>query len=149
MEVKSKNILFICTSNKDRSPALQQYFEHIAPIHNYKSAGINKYFTSQKGTHLIDENDIHWADVLVFAEDVHLKVVSERFKASYNNDKIIFDVKYQDKNIPQIGKSCKYIVLNCGDYTQGAIGEDYLTKAEIVLRDIIATNYNLNEYYKK
>lgn len=47
------NILFICTSNKDRSPALQEYFSIIYPQHAFKSAGVNKYFTKKHGTVLV------------------------------------------------------------------------------------------------
>ena len=42
------NILFICTSNNDRSPALEKYYREKYPEHKYKRAGINKYFTTKK-----------------------------------------------------------------------------------------------------
>lgn len=61
------NILFICASNKDRSPALQRHFEKLYPEHSFRSAGINKYFTTKNGTHLVDDNDISWAHGIVFA----------------------------------------------------------------------------------
>lgn len=138
MTLIKKNILFVCTSNKDRSPALEAYFKAIYPTHSYHAAGINKYYCGLKGTHLINEDDIKWCDVIVFAEDVHLKVVCERFKAHtpipngypHNSGSIIFDLSTQEKH-------AKFIVLSCGDYQQGCVGEDYLTKAELVLKDVI------------
>jgi predicted protein tyrosine phosphatase len=38
-----KKVLFICSSNKDRSKALVEYFKDVAPGNEYQSAGINKY----------------------------------------------------------------------------------------------------------
>lgn len=133
-----KNVLMVCTSNKDRSPALENYFKETHPNYEYRSAGINKYFCEKKGTHLINEDDIIWADLLVFAEDVHLKVVCERYKAHtpipngsrHDRGSISFDDE-------KVKKDLKFIVLNCGDYKQGCIGEDYLTKAEMALSEIL------------
>jgi len=135
----------ICTSNKDRSPALENYFKETHPNNEYRSAGINKYFCEKKGTHLITIDDIFWSDLIVFAEDVHLKVVCERFDGHTpipngnprNSGSIIFTQSPSDENLPELEKHAKFIVLNCGEYKQGCIGEDYLTKAELVLKDII------------
>lgn len=128
----------VCTSNKDRSPTLENYFKETHPNYEYRSAGINKYFCEKKRTHLITEEDIIWADLLVFAEDVHLKVVCERYKAHtpipngypHNSGSVIFDFLPTEKH-------AKFIVLSCGDYQQGCVGEDYLTKAEVVLSEIL------------
>ncbi len=136
-----KKIIFICTSNKDRSVSLENYFKETHPDFEYRSAGINKYFCEKKRTHLITEDDIKWCDLLVLAEDVHLKVICERFKAhtpipnGYRHDRgsIVF-------NDEEIELNRKFIVLNCGEYKQGCIGEDYLTKAEMVLSEIINAN---------
>lgn len=122
-------IIFICTSNADRSPSLEKYFNEVSPKNEYRSAGINKYYCGIKGTHLINEDDIKWADYMVFCEDVHLKVVSERFGGNYSGS----DIEFKEP----INKHNKQITLNCGNYEQGCIGEDYLTKAEMVLKNII------------
>ena len=103
------NILFICTSNKDRSVALEQYFKANYPDNEYRSAGINKYFTSQKGTHYLTNEDIEWANLIICAEDIHKQITIKNFNSS--------------KNKP-------IITLNLGEYKQGQIGEDYLIKAE-------------------
>jgi len=137
-----KRITIVCTSNKDRSPALVNYLKEVYPNYEYLSAGINKYFCSKKDTHLITYGDILWSDLIVFAENIHLEVVTERFKATCYNGSILFNVKYFDINVPQIEKSVKYIILNCGDYTHGAVGDDYLTKAEFVLQDILKNDIN-------
>jgi predicted protein tyrosine phosphatase len=129
--MSNKKIIFVCTSNESRSIALEKYFGEVYPNNEYRSAGINKFYCEKKGTRLITDDDIEWCDILVFAEDVHLKVVKERFNARTTNiGSIIFSEKH----------SKEYTVLNCGDYQQGCIGEDYLTKAEEKIKRIIFNN---------
>lgn len=109
------NILFVCTSNKDRGPALEEYFKDNYPNHYYKSAGVNKYFTAKKGTTYITVDLINWADIVVYAEQIH------------------YDIACRD--IPDRGvgfKDC--LVLGLGEYKQGQIGEDYLIKADMRLK---------------
>ena len=43
-------VVFICTSNKDRSPALEKYFKKVYPQHTFSSAGVNQYFCGKKDT---------------------------------------------------------------------------------------------------
>jgi predicted protein tyrosine phosphatase len=104
-------ILFVCTSNKDRSPALEAYFSEVYPDHQYRSAGVNEYFTGKHGTHYLTVNDICWADIIVYAEDVHYDVACEKFPGT------------------GIGfKDC--LVLRLGEYREGQLGEDYLMAAD-------------------
>lgn len=105
-------VLFICTSNKDRSPALEKYFKDVYSHNEYRSAGVNKYFTTKKGTHYLTNEDIDWAELIIYAEDIHYDVACKNFK--------------EETNICL--KDC--ITLNLGEYKQGQIGEDYLMKAE-------------------
>lgn len=107
-----KRILIICTSNRDRSPALEQYFRANYPQHEYRSAGVNKYFCEKHGTHYLTQEDIDWSDMIVFAENIH--------KVLTINKHII----------PHLN----WISLNLGNYQQGCIGEDYLLKAEEKLK---------------
>lgn len=137
-----KNILFICTSNKDRSPALQQYFKENYPDYSYMSAGINKYFTTQKSTHYLKQEDLDWADLVVFAEEIHWDVVSKNFPSFY--PKAIRNVNDIDDNRNNLDTIKKIVVLNCGNYEQGCVGDDYLTKAEYKLRDILKNNIHIN-----
>lgn len=104
-------ILFVCTSNKDRSPALEVYFSEVYPDHQYRSAGVNEYFTGKHGTHYLTVDDIRWADIIVYAEDVHYDVACEKFPGT------------------GIGfKDC--LVLRLGEYREGQLGEDYLMAAD-------------------
>ena len=111
-----KKIIFICTSNKDRSVALVEYFSERFPSHEYRSAGINKYFTTKKGTHYLTEDDIKWADKIIFAEQIH------------------YDVFIRNFGWVSEGLGSRSFILNAGEYKQGCVGEDYLTKAEFAIK---------------
>lgn len=112
-------ILLICTSNFDRSPALEKYLKEVYPMNEYRSAGINKYFCESKGTHFITKDDIDWCDLIVYAEDIHKEVIY---------------MKFDTTKLVAMEKLKQSIVLNCGEYTQGCIGEDWLTRAEEKLK---------------
>ena len=115
---KKLKVLFICTSNQDRSVSLENYFRDNYPQHDYRSAGVNKYFTSKKGTHYLTAEDIEWAELIVYAEEIHYVVANRDFTAT--------GVWLKDS-----------LNLNLGEYKQGQIGEDYLLKAESKLKNYI------------
>ena len=120
-------IIFICTSNRDRSPALERYIKEIEPSHEYKSAGVNEYFCKKNGTHLVTKEDIEWADILVFAEDIHFKIVKEKFDGDCISNEILIFSKLQ--NYRKL-----FTILNSGDYQQGDVSEEYLTKSEYKIK---------------
>lgn len=122
------NILFVCASNKDRSPALVKYFEATHPNHSYRSAGVNKYFTGKHGTHYLALEDIAWADMIVFAESVHLDVATRDFPEYEFANNGIFRSKSSGHY-----KSGQWVVLECGEYRE-SLADDYLTKAEYKLQ---------------
>lgn len=104
--------IFICTSEKDRSPALVSYFKEVFPENEYRSAGINEYFCKKHGTHLVTQEDISWADLIVYAEDIHSSIVNSKFQTGATD----------------------WVILNCGEYkSDSCIGEDYCTKAQVKL----------------
>lgn len=119
-------ILFLCTSNKDRSPALEKYFRATHPENEYKSAGINKYFTSQNKTHLVCEEDIVWADVVVAAELIHASKIILQFQ------KLLSEKKYA------------VIILDLGEFSEDS-RENYLLAADEKITKYInyeKTNHN-------
>lgn len=111
------NVLFICTSNKYRSPALEKYFKARYPEHSYKSGGINWYFTHKYDTHYPYQKDFDEADLVVFAEKIHYTITQEKFKPF----------------------KARTIVLRLGEYKEGHVGEDYLTAAEEMIGSILLT----------
>lgn len=105
-------ILFLCTSNKDRSPALEKYFRDNHPEHEYKSAGINKYFTEQHQTRLVSEEDIVWADMVVAAELVHATKTILKFQ------KLLSEKKYA------------VLILDLGEFNDNTREDSLITADE-------------------
>lgn len=111
-------ILFLCTSNKDRSPALEKYFSDNYPMHEFRSAGINKYFTEQNNTHFLTKDDIVWADEIVAAETIHAAKAIEKYVSVFTEI---------EKHI---------LILDLGEFTEHS-REDYLLKADNKLQQFI------------
>lgn len=109
------NVLFVCTSNKDRSPALEKHFREKYPKHQYSSSGINQYLCSVHGGRYLNQANINWADLVVYAHDVHHEKSSQRF---------IF------------GPTQAFIVLNCGTFNP-KFPEEYINKAEEKLKPLL------------
>jgi predicted protein tyrosine phosphatase len=135
MEAISYKVLIICTSNKDRSPALEAYFKEVYPLHEYRSAGINKHFCQKNGTHYLEQEDVDWSNLILFAEDIHREVFKSRFhdlSVDYGAD------AHKDSFLAtHNGLSKGWRILNCGKYEKGCIGEDYLTKADLIFQQAI------------
>jgi predicted protein tyrosine phosphatase len=111
-------VLFICTSNKDRSPALERYFRENYPQHEYRSAGVNRYFCKKHGTHYLTQEDWEWSELRVFAEKHHIDIAMRDFWEK-----------------AMAGKYIK--ILSLGEYKEGCIGEDYLVRAEELLKSLL------------
>lgn len=107
------NVLFICTSNKDRSPALEKYFREKFPKHEYRSAGINRFHTQRKQTHYLTESDIEWAELIVFAAKIHLQVVNRDFNP--------------------LRSSQAFLILDLGNYKPGEVSDLYLDQAGFIV----------------
>ena len=107
-----KNILIICTSNKDRSPSLQRELQKRMPEHVITSVGTNDYFTMKHGTQTISHDILSAADFIVFCEDVHRNIASDKYGS--------------------VVKTKPYIVLNLGHFDKDNM-QRYVEKAMGVL----------------
>lgn len=108
-------ILFVCTSNKDRSPALEKHFREKYPQHEYRSAGINAHFTNQHRTHFLTKEDVEWADLVVGAEEIHADRAS---------------------SIAMPSETRTYTFLNLGDFHVDQMWH-YVELAEYKLKEIM------------
>lgn len=70
----SKNLLFICSQNKLRSPTAQDVFADYPGICT-DSAGLN----NDAEVHLSDEQ-IEWADLILVMESTHRNRLNQKFK---------------------------------------------------------------------
>lgn len=131
------NVIFICTSNKDRSPALEKYFAENYPEHNFRSAGVNKFFTGKNDTHYLTLEDIDWADMLVCAERIHIEIIVRDFNATpVDRFKYPAPITFHFP-LPFEREITKQITsLDVFEFTE-ASKEDYLNRADYFLKPIL------------
>jgi predicted protein tyrosine phosphatase len=78
-----KNILFVCSQNRLRSPTAEQVFSQ-RPDLEVASAG-----TNNDAENPITSELIKWADVIVVMEKMHRTKVQKRFRSSLNSNRLI------------------------------------------------------------
>jgi len=89
------NILFLCTSNLQRSPTAQELFETLDPSHVYRSAGLSEKYVKKAGTTLCSEDTLSWADRIYVFEQNHIDRIQK-----YTGDLFIskiFNLDIQDE----------------------------------------------------
>ena len=69
-----KNVLFVCTENRMRSPTAEEVFKDYPEI-EARSAGIG--FTSET---YVEECLINWADIIFVMEKRHRNYIRKKFK---------------------------------------------------------------------
>jgi predicted protein tyrosine phosphatase len=78
-----KNLLFICSQNRLRSPTAEAVFSEWPGI-EVMSAGTNSDATVSLSSDLIE-----WADILVVMEQVHKTKLSKKFRSHLKNKRIV------------------------------------------------------------
>ena len=78
-----KNILFICSQNKLRSPTAEVVFCDYEGW-NVRSAGLNNDAEVPLGT-----EDVEWADIIFVMEQAHKKKLKQKFRESLKNQKVV------------------------------------------------------------
>jgi len=78
-----KNVLFVCSQNRLRSPTAEQVFSSRADL-EVASAGTNNDADNPLTSELVA-----WADVIVVMEKAHRSKVQRRFRRSLNDKRFI------------------------------------------------------------
>ena len=78
-----KNVLFICSQNRLRSPTAENIFSRWPGIRT-NSAGLQKTAETPLTPELIE-----WADVVFVMEKIHKSKLSKKFRSSLANKRII------------------------------------------------------------
>jgi predicted protein tyrosine phosphatase len=78
-----KNILFVCSQNRLRSPTAEQVFSQRADL-EVTSAGTNNDADNPLTSELVD-----WADVIFVMEKAHRNKLRRRFRASLNSKRVV------------------------------------------------------------
>lgn len=96
-----KNILFICSRNKLRSPTAEHLFSNHEGI-KVRSAGLSKDAETP-----LESEDVVWADVIMVMEQKHKKKLLTDFRGYIKNQKVIClgipdDYEYMDDKLVEI-----------------------------------------------
>lgn len=78
-----KNILFICSQNRLRSPTAEQVFSSRSDL-ECSSAGLNHDAENPVTPELLE-----WADIIFVMEKTHRKKLSEKFRKHLNGKRVV------------------------------------------------------------
>ena len=78
-----KNVLFVCSQNKLRSPTAEQVFAQRPDI-EVASAGTNSDAETPLSAELIE-----WADVIFVMEKAHRTKLQQRFRANLKSKRVV------------------------------------------------------------
>ncbi len=78
-----RNVLFVCSRNRLRSPTAEQVFSRTADIET-ASAG-----TSPDADEQITPDHIQWADIIFVMERSHRRLLTTRFRSHIKDKRIV------------------------------------------------------------
>lgn len=99
-----KNLLFICSLNKWRSPTAEHIFADLPNIQT-DSAGLNRGAEVR-----LDTDQIEWADIILVMEKKHQKKMNETFRIYLADKKVVVlnipdNYHYMDDDLIRILKT--------------------------------------------
>lgn len=101
-----KNILFVCSANKQRSKTVEDYFSLTHPEHNYSSAGTNLKICAKEGTNPLTIELLQEADLVFVMENRHKKLIKESLKDQFKKEIIVLEIpdiyKYYQKELIEL-----------------------------------------------
>ena len=101
-----KNILFVCSANKQRSKTAEDYFSENYSNINFQSAGTNLKLCQKEGTNPLDNVMLENADLVFVMESKHKTDIKEMTGKQYLKKIIILNrpdiYKYYDKELIEI-----------------------------------------------
>ena len=101
-----KNILFVCSANKQRSKTGEDYFSNLYPHINFDSAGTNLKICQKEGTNSLTEDMLIWADIVFVMGKKHLEAIKNNTSGKYGNKIILLSIqdiyKYYQKELIDI-----------------------------------------------
>lgn len=99
-----KNVLFICSMNRLRSPTAETIFSEKEGI-SVDSAGLNR------GAEVIlSAEQLEWADLILVMEKMHLRKLNEKYRQYLKGKRIVVlgipdDYEYMDEELIKILQS--------------------------------------------
>jgi len=101
-----KNILFVCSANKQRSKTAEDYFAAKYINYYFDSVGTNQKICNKEGTNFITEEHLIWADIVYVMEQRHKKQINEHTERKYRHKITVLNIpdrfKYYQKELIEI-----------------------------------------------
>ena len=99
-----KNVLFVCSQNKLRSPTAEQVFASYPSV-NVESAG-----TNHDAENPLTSDLVRWVDVIFVMEKPHRNKLQKRFKSDLKNVRVICldipdDYEFMDERLVRLLKA--------------------------------------------
>lgn len=102
----TKNILFICSANKQRSKTAEDYFSEKHHELNFISAGTNIKICEREGTNPLTIEILELADLVFVMENTHKKEVKNFINGKFKKELIVLNIsdiyKYYQKELIDI-----------------------------------------------
>jgi predicted protein tyrosine phosphatase len=77
------NILFLCTTNLQRSKTAEEIFRAANKNHQYKSAGLSAKYVQKANSTLYTEEMLQWADRIYVFEQQHIDRIQKHTRDVY------------------------------------------------------------------
>jgi predicted protein tyrosine phosphatase len=84
-----KNILFVCSANKERSKTAEDYFSSLYPDAYFNSCGTNIKYCEKEGTNPLSVGLLIWADIIFVMENKHAKLIKQHSSSLKIGNKLI------------------------------------------------------------
>lgn len=101
-----KNILFVCSANKQRSKTAADYFSEKLTNFIFDSAGTNHKICNQEGTQPLTFDLMEWADLVIVMEEKHRKIIIENGGSKFRKKISVLSIpdrfKYYQKELIEL-----------------------------------------------
>ncbi|MFD2824449.1 phosphotyrosine protein phosphatase [Lacinutrix iliipiscaria] len=112
-----KNILFVCSANKQRSKTASDYFSEKLLDFNFDSAGTNHKICNKEGTQPLTMELMNWADLVIVMEEKHRKLIVENGGSEFGKKIKVLSIPdkfkyYQKELIDLLEQKVKPLMIN-------------------------------------
>ena len=78
-------LIFVCTSNLNRSPTFEKWFKEHHPEHEVRSAGFDCGYPIEIEKYGGKDPNLEWADKIYIMDVEHQRAMKSRFKTRYDS----------------------------------------------------------------
>ena len=105
-----KNVLFVCSADKQRSNTGVDFFSDVFPKYQFKSAGIRIDEAGKEVSNEVTEKLLIWADYIFVMEDQHREIILKNADGKYGDKIFVLSIPdeytyYQPELIAMLKKT--------------------------------------------